>query len=136
MIKKWIYVLIILLLVVAGCSKSASTNKANLDEEVFEKGTKLVQYTYMEVNDEDVPEEELKELLKWYSNKVELEEYASEEEELFFSKLYLIKLNQKISSIQSLNDKLSGKSGNNDSKREDIEILFQEIEDIFGIIYK
>lgn len=128
MIKKWVYALM-LLSVLAGCSNTAATNKANLDDEVFEKGTKLVQYTYMEVVDEEVPEEELKEILKWFSDKLESGEYASEEEELFFAKMELIKHKQGLNALRKF-------SGGPEVSIEEFEETFNEIEEKFGIPYK
>lgn len=127
---------ILLLLMISACSNSASTNKANLDEEVFERGTKLVQYSYMEMNGEDVPEDEYKELLSWYSDKLESGDYSSEDEELLFSQLELIKAKQGLYAIQKVNEKFSGESGDSDSNREEIEGIFKEIENNFGISYK
>lgn len=127
---------ILLLLMISSCSASASVNKANLEEAVFEKSTKLVQYIYKEMNGESVPEDEYKELLSWYSDKFESENYSSEDEELLFSQLELIKAKQGLYAIQQVNEELFGEYSDSYSNRDEIEEIFKEIEDNFGISYK
>lgn len=127
---------ILLLLMISSCSTSASVNKANLEEAVFEKSTKLVQYSYKEMNGESVPEDEYKELLSWYSDKLESENYSSEDEELLFSQLELIKAKQGLYAIQQVNEELFGEYSDSYSNRDEIEKLFKKIEDNFGISYK
>lgn len=137
MFKRVSFVLVIItLFIISECSNTTSTNKANLDEEVYEKGAKLVQYNYMWLNDEKVPQEEAKQLSKWFNDKVEIGEFASEEGELFLKTLQVLDESISLAVLESAKEQLYGESDGSDISSNEIEQLFKEIEDQYGISYK
>lgn len=108
--KKYVFIMMLSLLIISGCGVSNSTkptNILNLDKEVFEKGSKVAKY-YSEVLDENSDNDIDDDILKWYNEKLESEEYESDEEALFFQELYVIALTIGNYEISSLNTNLAG----------------------------
>lgn len=130
MIRKWIYFLIIFLLVVAGCSNATSANKANLDEEVFEKGNKLAQLNYIRINDGEVPEQ-YDELREYFEELYDKGEFSSSDEETFVTKLVYLSESVDLYFIGVVKEQMG--EGN---IKEYVEKELSELRDTFGISYE
>ncbi|WP_077329672.1 hypothetical protein [Virgibacillus siamensis] len=136
MIKKGEFIfIIVLLLIMAGCSNKASTNKANLDKEVFENGLKLTQIIHANINGEDISNG-YEELSEYFEVMYKKDTFSSPEEELFVSQLVLLLMMNKTFIIQKANENVSAEDyGESDGTKEEIKKLMYELKDEFGVPY-
>lgn len=113
------------ILLVSGCSSSGGdTNKANLNEEMFDEGKQVVKLYAQQYNGEDVGSElsdSVESFLSSYADN-----YSSENEEYFVSSIELLKAKYEVYIIKQA-------IGEGEGTKEEIKELLLRFKDEFGI---
>ena len=125
---------LVIMMIVTGCSGSKAENKANLDDEIFEKGTLLVQYSYMDYQGADEIDG-YQELKEWYNQYMANDNYTSTDEELFFVIMKNIQTQQVLYAMEMVTATYTGDTYDVEMRGEEIDELYREIEGRFGMPY-